>query len=164
MSPTYKRPDWDTYFLGVARAVSVRADCTRRLVGAILVNPFTHDILYTGYNGAPRGEPGCLTADACPRGQHYIGEHRDPSGQQLCACGNTWPCQLAVASGSDYDVGPGLCIAIHAEENVLLCAGRNAIGKIMYVTHKPCTMCLRLIRGAGVDRVIWPNGKELFDL
>jgi dCMP deaminase len=157
-----KRPDWDTYFLGVAKAVSARADCTRRLVGAILVNPFTHDILYTGYNGAPRGEPGCLTANACPRGQHY--QVFPESITSPCACGNNWPCHLAVASGSDYDVGPGLCIAIHAEENVLLCAGRNAIGKIMYATHRPCNMCMRLIRGAGVDRVIWPSGEEVFDL
>jgi dCMP deaminase len=157
----HKRPTWDEYFLGVARSVSARADCTRRLVGAILVSPFTHDILYTGYNGAPRGEPGCLTAGACPRGQHYLAKSDGPVS--YCLCGNSWPCHLSAESGTDYDVGTGLCIAIHAEENVLLCAGRNAIGKFMYVTHKPCTMCIRLIRGAGVDRVIWPGGEELFD-
>lgn len=157
MSPTYKRPDWDDYFLTIARAVSRRADCTRRLVGAVLVDPETHDIIQTGYNGAPPGEPGCLTAGACPRGQHYIGEHRDPSGNQLCACGRPWPCELAVDSYAPYDAGPGMCIAIHAEENCLLRAGKLARGTYMYVTHCPCHVCIRLLTGAGVSRVIWPG-------
>jgi dCMP deaminase len=149
-----KRPTWDEYFLGVALSVSARADCTRRLVGAILTDPVTHDILFTGYNGAPRGEPGCLTAHACPRGQHY---YFPP--ENTCACGNTWPCHLSAESGTDYDVGGGFCIAIHAEENVLLVAGRAASGKHMYVTHKPCLMCMRLINGAGITRVVWPGGE-----
>jgi dCMP deaminase len=156
-----KRPTWDEYFLGVARSVSARADCTRRLVGAILTDPVTHDILYTGYNGAPRGEPGCLTANACPRGQHY--QIFPESITSPCACGNNWPCHLSVESGTDYDVGRGFCIAIHAEENVLLVAGRAASGKHMYVTHKPCTMCLRLIGGAGVAKVVWPSGERIFE-
>lgn len=29
-----ERPDWDAYFLGIARAVAERADCTRSKVGA----------------------------------------------------------------------------------------------------------------------------------
>jgi dCMP deaminase len=161
--PSYKRPDWDQYFLHIAKAVSIRADCTRRLVGAVLVDPITHDIIQTGYNGAPPGEPGCLTAGACPRGQHYIGEYRDPDGSQRCACGRPWPCELAVETGAPYDAGPGLCIAIHAEENCLLRAGKLARGTYLYVTHKPCMVCMRLLGGAGVLKVIWPSGEKEFD-
>jgi len=161
--PNYTRPTWTQYFLHIAKAVSVRADCTRRLVGAVLVDPITHDIIQTGYNGAPPSEPGCLTAGACPRGQHYIGEHRAPDGRQLCACGRTWPCTLAVDTGAPYDAGPGMCIAIHAEENCLLRAGKLARGTHLYVTHKPCMVCMRLLGGAGVLKVIWPDGEKEFD-
>lgn len=44
------RPDWDTYFLGVADAVAVRADCRRRQVGAVIVSE-DRRIISTGYNG-----------------------------------------------------------------------------------------------------------------
>lgn len=59
-----ERPDWDTYFLGVAQSISARADCRRRTVGAVIVSQ-DHRVLSTGYNGAPPGRPGCL-AGACP--------------------------------------------------------------------------------------------------
>jgi len=56
------RPDWDTYFLGIARAVSARSDCERDRVGAVVVKD--RRVRATGYNGAPAGKPGCLS---CPR-------------------------------------------------------------------------------------------------
>lgn len=56
------RPDWDTYFLGIAEAVAARSDCERSRVGAVVVKD--RRIRGTGYNGAPAGMPGCLS---CPR-------------------------------------------------------------------------------------------------
>lgn len=57
------RPGWDTYFLGIAEAVSARSDCERSKVGAVVVGP-DRRVRATGYNGAPAGKPGCAT---CPR-------------------------------------------------------------------------------------------------
>jgi dCMP deaminase len=150
-----RRPGWDLYFLNLADAVSVRADCTRRKVGAVLVDPVTHDLIQTGYNGAPSGEPGCLSAGACPRGRHY--ELRDSylTRSSACACGQLWPCPDAVAPGSSYDTGPGKCISIHAELNCLLRAGLSARNATMYITDEPCEGCWKSIRGAGVTRVVW---------
>lgn len=129
------RPDWDEYFLGIAKAVSLRADCTRRQVGAVIVDA-QHRILSTGYNGAPAGEPGCLTAGACPRGLQSL---------------------ESVSPGSSYDTGAGSCIAVHAEANALLYAdGWHLRGATLYCTDEPCGGCARLIAGAGIARVVTP--------
>lgn len=59
-----ERPDWDDYFIGVAQAVSRRAECVRRKVGAIIVDS-ERRIIACGYNGVPAGEASCLLG-ACP--------------------------------------------------------------------------------------------------
>lgn len=88
MSP---RPTWDEYGLALAQTVALRADCTRRKVGAVILGP-DHRVRGAGYNGAPSGVPGCASSGACPRGLS------------------------TVAAYSNYDN----CIAIHAEANALL--------------------------------------------
>lgn len=52
------RPDWNTYFMGIARAVSLRMSCDRAQIGAVIVSPEKR-ILSTGYGGAPSGWPSC---------------------------------------------------------------------------------------------------------
>lgn len=130
---TGPRPDWDAYYLGIAAAVAARADCTRRRVGALIVSG--DRIVSTGYNGAPAGRPGCLSAGACPRGRSS---------------------NLEVQPGSSYDTGPGACIALHAEQNAILRAGLDARGATIYCTDAPCDGCARLIEGAGIARVVHP--------
>jgi dCMP deaminase len=51
------RPDWDSYFLKIAAAVSERSTCDRALVGCVLV--LDKRILTTGFNGSPAGQPHC---------------------------------------------------------------------------------------------------------
>lgn len=123
-----ERPDWDTYFLGIARAVAARADCTRRQVGCVIVDA-DHRILATEYNGAHPGGPSCLAGE-CPRGQSDV------------------------APGSSYDTGAGACIALHAEQNALLFARASVKGATLYCTDAPCGGCSRMIQGAGIGRVV----------
>lgn len=52
------RPDWDTYFMIIADAVSLRMSCDRARIGAIIVSADKR-ILSTGYGGAPSGWPDC---------------------------------------------------------------------------------------------------------
>jgi dCMP deaminase len=137
---TDPRPSWDDYFLGIAQAVAGRADCTRALVGAVVVGTAGQVaglpvILATGYNGAPPGVPGCLSAGACPRGRLSVDEcPRD----------------------SDYSN----CIADHAERNAIRWTpvGRRA-GATLYVTRAPCPSCQTLISASGLKRVVWPGGE-----
>lgn len=58
-----ERPGWHEYFLNIARAVSLRGDCERDKVGAVVVGS-DRRIRATGYNGSPAGMEGC---SACPR-------------------------------------------------------------------------------------------------
>ena len=51
------RPDWDSYFMKIAYAVSERSTCDRAFVGCVLV--LDKRILTTGFNGSPAGQPHC---------------------------------------------------------------------------------------------------------
>lgn len=128
------RPDWNEYWLGIAKAVSVRAECVKRQVGAILV---TEDNRHrgSGYNGGQKKGPSCLLGQ-CPR-----------------AINN-------VPAGTSYDTGPGTCIAVHAEQNLMLdTRPEDRQGATIYITDTPCDGCLRMLKASGIYQIIWPNGK-----
>lgn len=146
------RPDWDSYFLKIAKVVAERADCTRRQVGYVLVD-HGHRIISTGYNGTNPGQLGCLRG-ACPRGRHH--NIALDGGPGECACGAGWPCEKAAEPGSSYDTGAGSCIALHAEANALLYAGRSVEYATAYGTDWPCDGCLRLLHGARIGRIVTP--------
>lgn len=95
-------------------------------------------IVGTGYNGAASGAPGCLSDNACPR-----------------AFSDVEP-------GSSYDTGPGACIALHAEQNLIMHANwKDLDGATLYVTREPCGGCWKLIKGARFQRVVWPNAQAV---
>ncbi|MDR1600288.1 MAG: cytidine deaminase [Oscillospiraceae bacterium] len=130
----------DAYYMGIARAVAVRSTCLRHRYGAVLVN--NDEIAATGYNGAPRGEPNCCDLGSCYRE----------------ACGGAPVDARAATHGAQY----GACVAVHAETNCLLSAGRGAArGATLYLAclppgreAAPCNYCDRLIRNAGVVRLV----------
>lgn len=125
------RPDWKTYWLEVAHAIAKRADCSRRQVGAVVVDA-SNRLISSGYNGSPPGGSSCL-AGQCPRAASRV----DP--------------------GSSYDTGPGACIALHAEQNAIIWASPDRLkGATLYITDAPCEGCQRLIKGVGIEHVIFP--------
>lgn len=118
--------------MNLACAVGTRGDCTRRQVGAVVLGA-DNRVVSVGYNGAPSGLPGCLTASACPRG-HFNHE------------------QLPAKAKSEHE-----CIAVHAEANALIYAPRSDVRRgTMYVSYEPCPGCIRLMQAAGLHRVVWP--------
>jgi dCMP deaminase len=130
----YKRPEWDEYFLQIARDVSKRATCLRRRYGAVVVKD--KRIISTGYCGAPSGLEDCAERGVCQRQQQNV-----PSGQR-------------------YE----LCRSVHAEANALMYAGIQSKGAVLYVCGeeadgsltegKPCSMCARMILNSHLDKVI----------
>ena len=124
-----------TYYLNIAKTVAQRSTCLRRNYGAILVKD--DQILSTGYNGSARGERNCSDIEFCPR--------EDRGAKQ----------------GEHYE----WCVAIHAEANAIMSAGREARGATLYlygqdaktketISAEPCMMCQRLIKNAGIDSVV----------
>lgn len=163
------RANWDDTFVAMATVLAtLRGDCTRRKVGAIIYNPANGDFIEAGYNGAPRGVMGCLEG-ACPRGRHFqnpdksLCNHKD-FDSLFCHCGARWPCKDAVEPGSSYDTGPGACIAIHAEANALIRAGTRSRGMMMAVSAEPCDGCTKLLKGAQLRRVVSPTSEWIWDL
>ena len=88
MTDPLDRPTWTAYGLAMADTAALRADCTRRKVGAVVMRP-DGSIVSTGYNGAPSKQGSCLGGD-CPRGRASLDEV--PGYDQPGA--------------SSYDIGP----------------------------------------------------------
>lgn len=122
----YKRPDWDDYFLKIAKLVSERSTCLRRRVGAILVKD--KKILATGYNGAPINIIHC-DKTGCMRLKLNV-----PSGQRHELCRGLHAEQNAI-----------LQAALH---------GVSAKGATIYSTIEPCIICAKMIINAGIKSIV----------
>ena len=127
----------DEYYLWIALAVAKKSTCLKKQYGAIIVK--NDQVLATGYNGPVRGEPHCTT---CTK----VSSNKD---------------MLEYSS----------CPACHAEMNAIISASRNEmLGATLYLAGyitstgeenlnvEPCEICLRLIKNAGIDRVVTNNG------
>ncbi|MCE5201488.1 MAG: cytidine/deoxycytidylate deaminase family protein [Synergistaceae bacterium] len=122
-----QRPDWDSYFLLIAKVVASRSTCLRRKVGAVLVRD--KQILSTGYNGAPKGISHCEDV-GCMREKLNI-----PSGERHEIC-----------RGSHAEIN---AIAQAAS------AGVATQGCWLYCTHEPCVYCTKALINAGCERVVY---------
>jgi dCMP deaminase len=134
---------WDKRFMEVTELIGTWSSCYQenRHVGAIIVK--NKRIIATGYNGAPAGIESCMDKGECMRKK------------------------LNVASGTRHE----LCYAVHAEQNAIIQAARkDMIGSTLYLTGvnpssgaemsvvEPCQICLRLIKNAGINRIINKKG------
>jgi len=133
--------DWDKYFLQIARMVGEQSKCFSRQVGVVLVRD--KSIISTGYNGPPRRVPHC----------------NERSKQEMC------PRQV-----EGYKSGEGLhmCVAAHAELNVILNAARMGVctnGTTLYCDcGVPCKNCLIASINAGIEEIVCTNMDYYDDL
>lgn len=121
-------------YLNIAAEVAKGSTCLRRGYGCIIVKE--DEVIATGYNGAPRGEPNC------------------------CDVGTCWRAENNIPHGERYEK----CCAVHAEANAIISAARrDMIGSTMYlvgledgrrIDAKPCEICAKLIKNAGIKEVI----------
>lgn len=141
MEKKIKRPEWDAYFLDIAKLVSKRSTCLRRKVGALIVK--NRRILTTGYNGTPTGITHCEVT-GCLREKLKV-----PSGERHELCRGLHAEQNAVIQAALYGVNIG--------------------GGTLYCTNQPCSICAKMLINAGIKEIVMESGypdkmaKEFFD-
>lgn len=128
----------DEYYMNIAREVSRKSTCFRRLIGAIIIRD--DQIISTGYAGAPRKTKDSLEHGFCLRDK------------------------LKIPHGQRYE----LCRSVHAEQNAIINAARAGVSLYrgdMYIYGSvpgeedpidalPCFICKKMIINAGINRVI----------
>lgn len=131
------RPNWDEYFMDLARSVALRATCDRGRSGCVIVRD--KQILVTGYVGSPKGLKHCDDVG------HLFKQtiHEDQSVTTHCVR------------------------TVHAEQNAICQAARRGImleGATLYCRMTPCRTCAMLIINCGIERVVceykYHNGME----
>ena len=136
MKSTQTRPDWDEYFLDIARAVGRRATCLRRRYGAIIVKD--RIIVSTGYNGAPRGEANCIDTGICERERLHV-----PRGERYELSKDVHAEQNALINANPSDM----------EGATIYIVGVNADGTL--ASGKPCLLCRRMIVNAKIKETCY---------
>ena len=127
MSSQQTRPDWDEYFMEIAKVVALRSNCSRRHVAAVIVKD--KRIISTGYNGTPRGIKNCNDG-GCPRCSSHA-----PSGTALeeCLC----------CHGEENAIVQAAYHGISVKDSTL------------YTTFSPCLLCAKMIINAGIKEVVY---------
>jgi len=121
------RPNWDEYFIELAKLISKRGTCKRLDVGAVIVK--NKRILTTGYSGSPAGLAHCIDVG----------------------------CLIKKTINEDGTAKENCLRTTHAEQNAIVQAamhGVNIEGATMYITDEPCLNCAKMIINAGIKKVI----------
>ena len=125
----FARPDWDDYFMGIARVVASRSNCVKRKVAAVV----TRDkrIISTGYNGTPRGTTNC-NEGGCARCNDLA-----PGGTRLDECLCSHAEENAITQAAYHGV--------------------SLKGGTVYTTFSPCLQCTKMIINSGLREVVFQS-------
>ena len=123
----FERPDWDDYFMSIARVVAARSNCVKRKVASVIT--VDRRIIATGYNGTPRGVTNC-NEGGCPRCNSFA-----PGGADLGEC----LCSHAEENAITQSAYHGVAVR----------------GGTIYTTFCPCLMCTKMIINAGLTEVVY---------
>lgn len=151
------RLDIDEAYMQMAEIWALRSKANRKQVGALLVKD--RSIIADGYNGLPAGE----ADDVCEIVEEMPSDAGKDTGGILDAetIKQSWPLvyinpvtgrQRRYALVTKKEV-------LHAESNCLSKisskGGLGAEGATLYVTLSPCFECAKLIKQAGIKRVVY---------
>lgn len=127
LSSVTKRPNWDNYFITMAHLTSLRSNCIKRKVGAIVVKE--NKVLSMGYNGTPTDMTNCIDG-GCKR------------------CTNT------TESGKDLDLC--MCLHAE-ENAIMFLSREDLRDSTLYCTLNPCIGCLKKIIQCKIKKIVYKN-------
>ena len=122
-----RRPGWDEYFMKMAQVASLRSNCVKRKVAAVIVRD--RRLISTGYNGTPRGTKNCYEG-GCPRCNRLA-----TSGTKLEECLCSHGEENAITQAAYHGV--------------------SVSGATIYTTFAPCLMCTKMVINAGLHEVVY---------
>lgn len=135
MLSAISRPSWDEYFMKIAQVASLRSNCVKRKVAAVIVRD--KRVISTGYNGTPRGTKNCYEG-GCPRCNNLA-----DSGTKLDEC--------LCSHGEENAITQAAYHGVSVKDATL------------YTTFAPCLMCTKMIINAGIREVVYNKDYPLND-
>ncbi len=136
MAADQARPDWDEYFMNIARVVALRGNCIKRKVAAVIVKD--RRVISTGYNGTPRSITNC-NEGGCQRCNHF---GHSGEGLEECLCSHAEENAIVQA-------------AYH---------GVSIKDSTIYTTYSPCLICTKMIINSGIAEVVYSKAYSIEDL
>lgn len=143
----------DEYYLDIALAVSKRSTCLKRHYGCVIVKDDI--IIATGYNGSPRGEENCCDRGTCKREniERYTGYEK---------CDSVHAEQNALIATSRERLLDSIvylaCETYGKDEQLFKIWDEEIIGFYEDDNPRPCGICFRMLKNAGIIRVINRRG------
>ncbi len=126
------RPQWDEYFMLLAKLAATRSTCYSRPVGCVIARD--KQLLSTGYNGAVPGAWHCIDRHEC----YWRQPENHVEGVE--------PQELSRA--------------VHAEVNAIANAARSGISvnnASAYCTLSPCVNCFKTMMVAGIKEICFEH-------
>lgn len=120
------RPDWDSYFMLLAKLAAVRSTCLSRPTGAIIVKD--KQVISTGYNGSLPNQPHCSELEECL-------SRTQPADVKYTLCRSAHAEANAIALAARH--------------------GITVDGATVYCTLQPCLNCTKLLTMSGIARVVY---------
>lgn len=143
------------YWMGIAERVGSRSKCLSRKIGAVLVTP-DGTIIGTGYNGPARDVPHCDSVERL----HQLYPIVEADRNKFLAEHWGVDCPRRIL-GFKSGEGLHLCIAGHAERNIIANSAREGVRTkgcyIVCACPLPCSACAAEIINAGIVKVICYN-------
>lgn len=144
-------PNLDELYMHLAVSMSLRSNCLKRQVGAVIIKSRNY-IISAGNNDVPKGEIDCkeYNNEKCYRDSEL--EKFFKSIKKLSNC-NDIKNKISIP-GKLLD----LCRAVHAEEEAILQAAKLGVSineTTLYTSTEPCLLCCKKIINSGIKEIVY---------